>query len=77
MPWWLSFLMPVVEYFGKKALQYGLSWVETKYPGSKAIVDKILGWLGEQASNGNQDAVKVLASHVDNLVSKNPGVVAN
>lgn len=65
MVWW----MPIVEFFGRIALKYGLQFLENKYPGVKPILDKIIHWLQGQAASGNPAAVGALAQHVDKLCS--------
>lgn len=69
MPWYLAFLLPVVEYFGKIALKYGLQYLENKYPGVKPILDLIISWLGQQQASGNPKATEVLNQHVSQLCS--------
>lgn len=62
MPWlWL------VEFFGRIALKYGLVFLERKYPGVKPILDKVIKWIEGQAATGNQDAIDMMAKHVDTL----------
>jgi hypothetical protein len=62
---WL--LLPIVEKFGMIALKIGIVALEKKYPGVKPILDLIIGWLKTEAVNGNQDAVRTLQNHVEQL----------
>lgn len=65
--WWL----PFAEFFGEKALQLGISFLEKKYPGIKPAIDKIVKWLeGEGASSENLVPMIRLNNHLGLLQGK-------
>lgn len=64
MPWFLEL---IITFFGKIALKFGLKYLEDKYPGAKPIIDLIIGWLGQQAADGNLQAADTLHEHVKTL----------
>lgn len=58
---------PIIAFFGKLALKYGLEWVEKKFPGSKAFIDAILKWIADQHAQGNTQAISQLSDHCNKL----------
>jgi len=63
--WWL----PLAEFLGKIALKLGVSFLESRYPGIKPILEKIVEWLSGHAEQGTaQAAIQALDTHIDKLI---------
>lgn len=76
MPWYLSWLLPILEKVGVKLLEQGLKALEVKFPGLTSLFQSIISWLDAQTTVGNTKAMAQLSQHVQELgIIKTPGLV--
>jgi len=67
IPWYLAWLVPLVEKLGVVALEAVLRRLEQRFPGARDVFETIIQWLEGQKAAGNPNAVKTLSQHFQAL----------
>lgn len=72
MPWFLSFLLPIIE---SLIIKYGVPALEDKFPGLKPLIETILKVIGgKPVPQAHQEALKASCDrfHVADAMFGNP-----